>query len=66
MPAFSVRRVAALDLGEHRGLEALGEAIDADQRRAADRFRVVGKNQHAGGSLQAITGRTDVAALWTI
>ncbi len=39
-----VGRVAALDLGQHGGTGAVGDAVEADQRRAADGERVVGED----------------------
>ena len=48
-----VGRVAALDLGEHGRLRAVGDAVEAHERRAADGVRVV--FEPAGhGSLQSL------------
>jgi hypothetical protein len=43
-----IGRVAALDLGQHRGLGAIGDAVQAHERRAADGQRVVGEDSRTG------------------
>src|SRR5262249_49085946 len=38
---YRIRRIASLDLGEHRGLRAVGDAFETYQGRASDTHRIV-------------------------